>query len=122
MKGIGRRAAALLTAGVFLLMEKLSQRTVTAGAAETELGQDANADGITLKTALQIACTYVGCEADSVTFVYMGAETVEGQNCERYTVNYADGSFSMALYAAAGAVYVDQGDGYTRIKASNETK
>ena len=130
MRGIGRRAAALMTAGALLMTagcagqtvdyENLSQRTVTAGPAETELGQDANADGITLKTALQIACTYVGCEADGVSFIYMGAETVDGKSCEIYTVNHAAGSFSMALYAPAGAVYVDRGDGYTRVKASNE--
>lgn len=99
--------------------ENLSEGVNPSAEANNGIGVDSNTDSITLKTAIQLACNYVGCSVEDISFTYDGATEIEGMSCDGYTAFGEKVNFSFALNSETGTLFVDGGDGYTRVRTSN---
>ena len=99
--------------GVDIDYENLTEVSTTQHSSKSVLGEDVNADSVTLSTALQSACEYMGWDRTQVSFSFNGVTTVENASCESYTIYDTQGaSFIMAVNTAKGAVYVSDGGAF----------
>ena len=79
-------------------------------------GHSAEQDGVTLKTALQLACRYAGYDETQAAFSYEGTTTIGQQSCDHYAVYCGEDRFELAIDPAHGAVYADTGSGYRLLR------